>query len=284
LKSQIERVIEQILGSPPKNMSSLGGGCIADVYKVTLQNDQIIVAKSGDAGSGLHLESDMLRYLGEHTALPVPDVLFSDDTLLLMTWLPSAGSLNEKGETQAADQLAALHDITSDQFGFCYDTVIGGLHQPNPRHDRWLGFFAEHRLMYMGQQALKAGQLPGPILSRLEKLCGRLDTWLFEPAQPSLVHGDLWGGNVLAENGRLKGFIDPAIYFAHAEIELAFTTLFNTFSNTFFDRYREHRPIDPGFFKERRDIYNLYPLLVHVHLFGGAYVKSVERTLTRFGA
>ena len=284
MKSQIEQIIEQVTGSAPVNMSPLGGGCVADVYKVVLQNDQVIVAKAGDAGSGLRLESDMLRYLGEHSDLAVPDVLYNDDTLLLMTWLPSAGFLNEQGEAQAADQLAALHDISSDQFGFGFDTVIGGLHQPNPAHDRWLPFFAEHRLMYMGRQALQAGRLPSSTLSRLEKLCTQLDTWLFEPARPSLIHGDLWGGNVLAENGRLRGFIDPAIYFAHSEIELAFATLFDTFSNTFFDRYREHRPIEPGFFEERRDIYNLYPLLVHAHLFGDPYVETIERTLTRFEA
>ncbi len=79
------------------------------------------------------------------------------------------------------------------------------------------------------------------------------------------------------------GFVDPAIYYAHPEIELAFTTLFGTFERPFFDRYHELRPIAPGFFEERRDIYNLYPLLVHVRLFGGSYVSSVERTLRQFG-
>lgn len=284
MKSQTEQIIEQVTGFAPASMSPLGGGCVADVYKVALPNDQIIVAKTGNAGSGIALEGDMLRYLGEHTPLPVPDVLFCDDTLLLMSWIPSAGSLDSTGEIQAADQLAALHDISCDQFGFVYDTIIGGLHQPNPGGDRWLPFFAEHRLMYMGRQALNAGRLPGPTLNRIENLCGRLDTWLFEPDRPALIHGDVWGGNVLAEGGGLRGFIDPAIYFAHSEIELAFTTLFNTFSNAFFDRYREHHPIEPGFFEERCDIYNLYPLLVHVRLFGGSYVGSVERTLTRFEA
>ena len=99
----------------------------------------------------------------------------------------------------------------------------------------------------------------------------------------SLIHGDVWTTNVLARNGRVTGFIDPAIYYAHAEIELAFTTLFGTFDEDFLRRYEELRPIAPGFMEVRRDIYNLYPLLVHVRLFGGGYVASVESILHRFG-
>jgi len=104
-----------------------------------------------------------------------------------------------------------------------------------------------------------------------------------EPVRPSLIHGDMWGGNVLAANGMITGFIDPALYFADPEIELAFTTLFSTFGDTFFSRYNEHRPLAPGFFEERRDLYNLYPLLVHVRLFGGSYVDSVDGILRKFG-
>jgi fructosamine-3-kinase len=93
----------------------------------------------------------------------------------------------------------------------------------------------------------------------------------------------MWGGNVLAQKGQITGFVDPAIYYADAEIELAFSTLFSTFGDDFFSRYQEHRPLAPGFFEERRDIYNLYPLLVHVCLFGGSYVNSVDAILKRFG-
>jgi len=104
-----------------------------------------------------------------------------------------------------------------------------------------------------------------------------------EPERPSLIHGDMWGGNVLCRNGAVAGFVDPAIYYADAEIELAFSTLFSTFGDAFFSRYRELRDIRPGFFETRVPLYNLYPLLVHVRLFGGGYVAQVERTLTRFG-
>jgi fructosamine-3-kinase len=120
------------------------------------------------------------------------------------------------------------------------------------------------------------------VLGRVETLAGRLDRWISDDARPSLIHGDMWSGNVLTKNGRIAGFVDPAIYYADAEIELAFATLFTTFGDAFFARYSELRPLRSGFFEERRDLYNLYPLLVHVRLFGGGYVGSVERTLARY--
>jgi fructosamine-3-kinase len=93
----------------------------------------------------------------------------------------------------------------------------------------------------------------------------------------------MWGGNVLVDGGRIAAFIDPAIYHADPEIELAFSTLFGTYGDTFFRRYGEHRPIRPGFFEARRDIYNLYPLLVHTRLFGGQYAGQVDSILRRYG-
>ena len=111
---------------------------------------------------------------------------------------------------------------------------------------------------------------------------GKLERYIDSGTRPSLIHGDVWGGNVLARGGRIAAFVDPAIYFADAEIELAFSTLFGTFGEAFFDRYRQIRPIAPGFFEVRRDLYNLYPLLVHTRLFGASYAASVKRSLARF--
>jgi fructosamine-3-kinase len=264
-------------------MSPLRGGCVGDVYKVTLSSGDALVAKVGEAGSGLKLEAMMLEFLARRSELPVPKVLYGEDTLLLMTLLADGGGLDKEAEIDAADLLAALHEVSADSFGFEYDTVIGGLHQPNPQTDSWLDFFAQHRLTQMARQGMAAGRLPGSLMKRIETFSGHLGRWLTPPARPSLIHGDMWGGNVLAANGVITGFIDPAIYYADPEIELAFSTLFSTFGDTFFARYREHRPIAPGFFEQRRDLYNLYPLLVHVRLFGGSYVNSVDAILRKFG-
>ncbi|NQU56811.1 MAG: fructosamine kinase family protein [Rhodospirillales bacterium] len=275
--------IERITGARVISMDALSGGCVGAVYKVTLSNRDSLVAKVGDEGSGLALEGLMLQYLAQHSGLPVPSVLNADDTLLLMTLLASGGGLIDKVQIHAADLVANLHNVTAESFGFPYDTLIGGLHQPNPQNPCWIDFFAQHRLLAMARQGLESGRLPGALMKRIESFAGHLDRWLMEPARPSLIHGDMWGGNVLAANGAITGFIDPAIYFADPEIELAFTTLFSTFGDAFFARYNEHRPIAPGFFEERRDLYNLYPLLVHVRLFGGSYVGSVDGILRKFG-
>lgn len=276
--------IEILIGQPPDQVSSLSGGCVGDVYKVSMPDGRDLVAKAGDADSGLGVEGRMLAYLAQHSNLPVPDVVLADDTLLIMTLLEAGGRLGADAQSHAGELVAGLHALTTDKgYGFDFDTVIGGLHQPNPWTPSWLEFFRDQRLMYMGREAERAGRLPTALLARLERFAAQLDRWLIEPDQPSLIHGDMWTGNVLSARGRISGFVDPAIYFADPEIELAFTTLFHTFGDAFFHRYGELRPLKPGFFEERRDIYNLYPLLVHVRLFGGQYVSSVDGTLSRFG-
>lgn len=276
--------IEQALGARPQQLMALGGGCIGEVYRARLPDGTAIVAKIGGDDARLSLEGYMLRYLRQHSALPVPEVLFSADDLLVMTFIEGDSHFDAAAQAHAAELVAQLHGVRGAAYGLERDTLIGGLHQPNPPADSWLAFFRDHRLLYMAGEARRAGRLPPRLYDRVERLAGRLDRWLLEPEYPSLIHGDLWTTNILARGGRITGFLDPAIYYAHPEIELAFSTLFNTFGTPFFHRYQELRPLAPGFFEERRDLYNLYPLLVHVRLFGGGYVGAVERILERFGA
>lgn len=282
-QARVESAIEAATGRRPKRLAEMSGGCVGDVYRVEMDDGETLVAKAGDPGSGLGIEGYMLQYLEAHSGLPVPHVLHADDELLVMSYIEASGGLTADSQRHAAELVAALHDVTADTYGLERDTLIGGLHQPNPRSERWIPFFRDHRLLFMGSDALRAGRLPKRVMARLEAFCGRLDKWLEEPERPSLIHGDMWTGNVLTHGRRIAGFIDPAIYYADPEIELAFTTLFGTFGQPFFERYNELRPMRPGFFEERRDLYNLYPLLVHVRLFGGSYVGSVERILSRFG-
>lgn len=135
----------------------------------------------------------------------------------------------------------------------------------------------------MAGEAGDAGRLPPRTRMRIDALAARLDRWIDDDAKPSLIHGDLWGGNILSRGDRITGLIDPALYFADPEIELAFMTLFGSVGEAFFRSYGERLQLRPGFFEARCDLYNLYPLLVHVRLFGGSYVAQVERTLDRFG-
>ena len=281
----LETAIAAALGRKIRALRPLSGGSVAAVMLVELDDGARVVAKFGAkrGGAPLALEGWMLEYLARETRLPVPAVVSAGDDLLIMEYIESGGVLDARCEGHAAALLAALHDVTAPAFGFERATVIGGLDQPNEWAKSWISFFRDRRLLFSARAAHGEKAIDAALLSRLEKFAAQLDKFLEEPAAPSLIHGDMWGGNVLCRNGRIAAFVDPAIYFADAEIELAFATLFSTFGDAFFARYRDLRGLRPGFFETRRDIYNLYPLLVHVRLFGGHYADAVERTLARFG-
>lgn len=242
-----------------------------------------VVAKVADTHGTLDVEAFMLRYLREHASLPVPDVLHAEPRLLILSDMPGQSRFNHSAEEHAAALLASLHSITWSHFGLERGTVIGSLPQPNPPTSSWIEFFRDHRLLAMSRSACESGRLSDRTNERLHRLADRLGSLLLEPDRPSLVHGDVWTTNVLADGDRITAFLDPSIYYADPEIELAFITLFSTFGRAFFDRYRQHRPIHPGFFEKRRSIYNLYPLLVHTRLFGGSCAADVDRTLGELG-
>jgi fructosamine-3-kinase len=279
--------VAEAAGAAVERVTPLSGGCVGDVGLARLSGGgRVVVKTDASRDARLDVEAAMLRRLADASDLPVPGVLLGDPDLLVMEHVEADGRGGADAERHAADLLASLHGVGPDNglFGLDFDTLIGGLPQRNPPTAGWSEFFGRHRLMEMARQAHEAGRLPGGTRARVDRLAARLDRWIAEPAAgPSLVHGDVWGGNVLCHAGRVAAFIDPAIYFADPEIELAFTTLFGTFGEAFFARYAERRGLAEGFFEQRRDLYNLYPLLVHVRLFGGGYLAQVENTLRRFG-
>jgi len=280
----LARGVEAYLGERLLSARPMGGGCIGEVYRVELADGTPLVAKvDRDGESHLEREAYMLRYLRERSELPVPEVFHGSETLLLMEFVEGRSSFSEGAERHAAGLLAALHGLTAGAYGHERDTLVGSLDQPNPWTESWVEFFRDHRLLYLANVAHGAGRLPREDLVKVERLAERLDEYLDEPEQPSLIHGDVWSANVLAKDDRIAAFLDPAIYHADPEIELSFISLFNSFGGAFFERYKEIRSIRDGFFEERRDLYNLYPLLVHVYFFGGGYLDSVRATLRRFG-
>lgn len=280
MSDDIRARLEAAVGGPVTGLRALHGGDIAEVWRADLADGRSLVAKRG---RHLALEGWMLSYLKRHTKVPVPEVRHATDDLLVMSFVANDGGLDPFAETHLGDVVAGLHAVGAPRFGLERDTLIGSLPQPNPESEDWRAFFRDHRLLAMAEAAHAADRLPSALRARIETLAGKLHIWLRNDAPPSLIHGDLWGGNILSRHTKVVALIDPAIYFADAEIELAFMTLFNSVGKKFFARYNEHRPLRPGFFEERRELYNLYPLLVHVRLFGGAYVAQVERTLARYG-
>ena len=276
---------EALLGRRPERFVPLAGGCIAEVFRAELPGGERVVVKRGRGhGPDLSVEAWMLRELGRRSALPVPAVLAGARDLLILEYVEHDDRPPDTAaQRHAAELLAALHAVSASTFGLERDTLIGPLPQPNGPMARWLPFFRERRLLFMARLARDAGRLPATTFARIDRLAARLDRWLEEPSRPALLHGDVWTGNILFRGSRVAAFLDPAIYFGHPEIELAFTTLFGPFGRPFYDRYAELVGIAPGFFELRRDIYNLYPLLVHLHLFGGGYLRPITALLDRLG-
>lgn len=277
------RAVIQDLGrfrdDPVADVSPLSGGCVADVRLVTLESGQRVVAKVG--GPDLDLEGEMLRHLRECSALPVPRVLHHDADLLVMEHIEHRGGSGWGGHL--ADLLAELHSIGSDdgRFGFGSATLIGPLRLKNGWSRDLGGFYRDERLIPLIAEATRRGKLPTGLERRLRRYADRVAGDLDHDPPVSLIHGDVWSGNVLASGDRVVGLIDPSVVYADAEFELAFIALFSTGGRAFFERYHERRPIDPAFFERRVHIYQLFPLLVHVALFGGGYVGQLDSVLAR---
>jgi len=178
-------------------------------------------------------------------------------------------------------ELAKMHQNRTEQFGLDYDNYIGRLHQSNSWHTTWNEFFVEERLGPQVKMALDSGKLDSADQHNFENLYRELPT-IMPDEPPVLLHGDLWGGNYFYDTEGTPAIYDPAVYYGNREIELAFTHLFGGFSRDFYSSYEDEWPLEPGF-ASRKDIYNLYPLLVHVNMFGGHYGSQVRSIIKRFG-
>ena len=206
-----------------------------------------------------------LKTLFDH-GLPVPEVYSYSEDYLLMEYLPPGVSKPD----EAGRALAKLHTQKQGRFGLDYDNYIGKLDQKNEHHNDWVTFFWNNRIQYP-LELLNARGVGQEDATTWESLRKQLPN-LIPPCEPTLIHGDLWSGNLYWSN---KGvyFIDPAIYYADPMIELAFTELFGGFGQSFYASYQENKPI-PKEYVTLRPLYHIYPLLVHANLFGGGYYSS----------
>lgn len=276
----LQAEIEKALKRKVLSIAPLSAANLAQIYRVGLEGGLNCVAKVAERG--LDTEAFMLEYLKSHSQLPVPKIYYSNEHVIIMDFIETHYSADDKAQRHAGELLGALHQISAPTYGFERDTLIGGMRQPNAQTTDWLMFFSEHRLLYMAKGALDEKRVDAKFMKLVEKLAAKLPTYIKKPNPPALLHGDIWSGNVLFGRGRIAAFLDPAIYFGDAEIELAAIRLFNSLSDSFFGRYNEVNPIQPGFFEERADIYSLYPLLVHTRLFGTTYARKALRILEKF--
>ncbi|WCE04391.1 fructosamine kinase family protein [Pseudoxanthomonas sp. JBR18] len=275
--------IEALLGRRPDRLTPLSGGDIARSLCAELDEGTRVMAKFARPGQpSLTLEARMLADLRK-AGLPVPDTLAVADDLMLLAWIdPGQRGWDAHAEHAAGRAIATLHmQPVGAAFGHDYDTVIASLAQGNPSVADWSVFYGEHRLLARARSAHAIGRLPSALLTRIETLSDQLARWVPARVRPSLLHGDLWGGNMLPAADGEACFIDPAIYRGHGEVDLAMALLFNSVGEAFFEGYRTVAPVDPEFFRHRCTLYQLYPLLVHVELFGASYLDAVARALDR---
>ncbi len=274
--------IESIVNRRIARVTALAGGMISQVVKIEFLNGDALVAKIGDGAHDLRIEGYMLRYLREKSDLPVPEVYHAEADLLLMAFIEGATEWDSASLSELGHLLANCHQIDARSYGLERDTLIGPLHQPNEQSDSWIEFFREHRLQYMIGVAGESGHLPPQLQGRLAAFADQIERYLIEPKSPALIHGDMWRTNVIVRDGSIAGIIDPALYYAHNEMELAYMTLFDGVGREFFAAYREIQPVENDFFDTRRHVYNLYPLLVHLTIFGAKYLQPLDATLKRF--
>lgn len=290
MTGSVSEKLQAALGAHIVKARPLSGGDIADVSLLTLDDGRQVVAKRPrmDQPDTTATEKMMLNHLMAASALPVPEVLFQSKGILVISYLPHAGATDaEAAARDIASHVAKLHDVQPKKgtsfYGFEKDTFIGPLPQQNKALENWCDFFVERRLLAMAGSATRTGKLSQGLMTRIEAFAAKIEEFLPKRPSSSLLHGDLWAGNILIDGDRAAGFIDPAISYGHAEMDLAFIDLMGGLAPTFFEAYNDFRPLDTEYQSTRKPIYQLWPLLVHVRLFGGGYVGQVDTILSRLG-
>ncbi|WP_137700052.1 fructosamine kinase family protein [Marimonas lutisalis] len=256
-----------LLGDTVTQAEPLQGGDLSDVLRMDLASGRTVIAKGGPAPE---TEADMLRAIAA-TGATAPAVLAADARVLVLESLPDTGRLSPRAWADLAGQLHLLHSSTGQRYGWDTDYALGRVPVHNTWQDNWPDFWANQRLLP------ELPHLPIRLAGNIAAVTEDLAEWLPLHPPASLLHGDLWAGNVLADGSSITGLIDPACYFGHAEVDLAMLSLFGSPPREFWERYGA---LTPGW-PRRQAIYQLWPAIVHLRLFGAGYEALVSRLLSR---
>jgi fructosamine-3-kinase len=254
----------------PERLERLAGGDLSEVLMVPRPGGRAAVAK---AGAGAGTEAQMLRALAAG-GIRVPAVEAEYGDILLIDFIEADGAFTPRAWADIGLQVRAMHEHRSELYGWPVDYALGTVLLDNRQRSDWPGFWGEQRLV------ATASLLDKPWRERVDALAARLSDMLPSQPAPALLHGDLWAGNILVRDGQLAALIDPACYHGDPEVDLAMLCLFGGPDQAFWDAYGG---LEPGS-EERRPIYQLFPALVHLRLFGGSYAPLVDRLLSETGA
>jgi len=279
--------VQSIVGQPVLQLESIAGGCIGNAVRVQTETGSYFAKwGQGEVADTLAAEALGLATLASSAKIiRIPEVVgreaYEDgSTILALEWIDTAGPTDASWKRFGAG-LAEIHGRTASSYGFETDNFIGATPQKNGWVSSWPAFFRDRRLQYQAGLARSRGLWRAGWDKHLERLGSRLPELL--PADPpaSLLHGDMWRGNVLFDDDGRPVLIDPAVYHGHAEADLAMSGLFGALPGRFLDAYDSLRPPEAGR-DDRAEIYNLYHLINHLNLFGASYAPSVERVLKHY--
>jgi len=285
--SQLEKLLQKHTGIEAliEQTQALGGGSINAAYRIRYAGKEYFLKynQANRYPKMFELEAKGLSILAKSKKIRLPEVIGTGEAgqtaFLLLEHIESGYPDNNFWEV-FGKELADLHRKTHVTFGLDHDNYIGSLPQHNTTSPSWSDFFITQRLKPQLKMAAGKGMLNTTILKAFEKLFAELPV-LFPDEVPALLHGDLWSGNFLCDSNQTPVLIDPAVYYGHREMDLAMSKLFGGFSPRFYEAYHAAYPLETGW-QERVDLCNLYPLLVHVNLFGGGYVGQLQSSLRRF--
>ena len=290
----LESAIHALFGDETEieTTSRISGGDINDAYGLTMTGGSRIFMKTNakENISFFTAEAAGLAAIAGTEAIGTPRILGAGTdegrggySFLLLEFISAQGRSRHYWENFAM-QLAAMHRapatelVLNGKYGFGSDNYIGSRRQINRAHESWISFFRECRLEPQFQSA--ARYFDRDDWKKIGRFLDHIDEILVEPEYPSLLHGDLWSGNVIVGNDGSAWLIDPAVYVGHAEADIAMTELFGGFPPAFYDAYQKAAPLQPGY-ERRRDVYNLYQLLNHLNMFGRMYLPEVKHILGR---
>jgi hypothetical protein len=278
----INNIIERHFDRKPSRSVKLTGGDINDVYHVIFQEKSVVIKINNDQSLPQFFEKEKqgLELLSKSTFIvPKHIKTGSIDNLqyLIMDHIEQGSKLNW---AVFGEKLAQLHQIEGNYFGLDHNNYIGSLEQNNKEIKEWCEFYTNNRLLALTSKARDQGLFEKKHCLWVEKLCQRLDI-LIPPCNPSLIHGDLWTGNLLIHASGHPVLIDPAVYYGHPEMDWAMLSLFGSYPEEAMDVYLNVNPLEKGL-NGRKDIHQLYPLLVHLILFGSNYLSKVESTLKKY--
>ncbi|ARV61763.1 hypothetical protein BZZ01_26880 [Nostocales cyanobacterium HT-58-2] len=282
--TEIDGHISQVTGEKFQSLQrrSVGGGCINQGYSVSdTQRSYFVKLNQASQVAMFEAEALGLKQMYQTATIRVPKPICwgtaGHSSYLVLEWL-EIGSGHTKSWEELGRKLAAMHKATSSQgFGWDINNTIGSTLQINTWTADWAEFYAKHRLGYQFQLARRKG---GHFPQENELLAAIPQLLATHNPQPSLVHGDLWGGNAGCTVSGEPVIFDPATYFGDREVDIAMTELFGGFSAAFYQGYNEVWPLDEGY-KYRKIMYNLYQILNHFNLFGGGYLSQANRMISQ---